>query len=130
MRVQLFFILKLLIMNEIYWITVLGNVSMLLAILCGLFCLYTIITLIASLADAYEPIDFVENINKFKLKLIIPLCVILGFAICFVPNEKQLYMIFGVGSVIDYMQDSETVKELPDKVVNALDVWVNSLNKE
>lgn len=117
-------------MNEIYWITVLGNVSTLLAILCGLFCVYTGVTIVVSLAEAYEPDDFVKNLSKFKLKLMIPLCVILGSAICFVPNERQLYMIFGVGSVIDYVQDSEKVKELPDKVVDALDIWVNSLNKK
>ena len=117
-------------MNEIYWITVLGNVSTLLAILCGLFCIYTGITIVVSLAKAYEPDDFVKNLSKFKLKFIIPLCVILSSAICFVPNEKQLYIIFGVGSVVDYVQDSETAKEIPDKAIKALDIWINSLNKE
>ena len=117
-------------MNEIYWITVLGNVSTFLAILCSLFGLYIVITIVASLADACDTDDFVENLSKFKLKFMIPLCIVLGFAACFVPNKKQLYMIFGVGSVIDYVQDSDKVKKLPDKVVNALDVWVNSLNKE
>lgn len=117
-------------MNEIYWITVLGNVSTLLAILCGLFCVYTGITIVTSLVEAYDSADFVQKIRNFKLKLTIPLCIVLGFVICFVPNEKQLYMIFGVGSVIDYVQESEEVKKLPDKVINALDIWVNSLNKE
>lgn len=117
-------------MNEIYWIIVLGNVSILLVILCSIFCAYTGVTIVVSLAEAYEPDDFTKSFNKFKLKLTIPLCIILGFATCFIPNEKQLYMIFGVGSVIDYVQESDEVKKLPDKVVNALDVWVNSLNKE
>jgi len=117
-------------MNEIYWITVLGNVSTLLAILCGLFGVYTIIAIVVSLVESYDSEDFAENISKLRLKLTIPLCAILGFAVCFVPNEKQLYMIFGVGAVVDYVQESDKVKELPDKVVNAFDVWVNSLNKE
>ena len=35
-------------------------------------------------------------------------------------------MIWGVGNVIDYVQTNETVKQLPDKVMNALDIWVDS----
>ena len=117
-------------MNEIYQITVLGNVNTLLAILCGLFGLYIVIAIIVSLVESYDSEDFAKNISKLKLKLTIPLCIVLGFAVCFIPNEKQLYTIFGVGSVIDYVQESDKVKKLPNKVIDALDIWVDSLNKE
>lgn len=39
-------------------------------------------------------------------------------------------LIWGVGSTIDYIQDNETAKQLPDKCVNALDAWVESLSDD
>ena len=39
-------------------------------------------------------------------------------------------LIFGVGSTIDYIKSNETIQEIPDKCINALDAWVESLNKE
>lgn len=117
-------------MNEIYWITVLGNISLLLVILCLLLGIYIAVAIIVTLAETYDDADFVENVNKFKLKFAIPLCIIFGFISCFIPSEKQLYMIFGVGSVIDYVQDSKKLKELPDNAINALDIWIEKLNEK
>ena len=38
-------------------------------------------------------------------------------------------MIFGVGGTIDYIKSNETINQLPDKCVKALDAWVESLNQ-
>ena len=52
-----------------------------------------------------------------------PLCVL-------TPNTKEALMIFGVGGTIDYIKNNDTMKQLPDKCVNALDAWVDSLTDE
>lgn len=44
------------------------------------------------------------------------------------PTTKEALLIFGVGGTIDYIKSNETVKQLPDKCVDALDAWVESLN--
>lgn len=42
----------------------------------------------------------------------------------FLPSTKQGYMIYGVSNTIEYIQSNEKAKELPDKVVMALDKWL------
>ena len=42
----------------------------------------------------------------------------------FLPSTKQGYMIYGVSNTIEYIKNNEKAKELPDKVVMALDKWL------
>ena len=44
--------------------------------------------------------------------------------------QKEALTILGVGGTIEYVKDNETLKELPDKCVKALDMWVESLIKD
>jgi hypothetical protein len=39
-------------------------------------------------------------------------------------------LIFGIVPTIDYIQNNETAKQLPDKCINALDNWVESLTSD
>lgn len=48
----------------------------------------------------------------------------------FIPSEKQLYAIYGVGTVIDYAKESKEVQKLPDNAVKALNIWLENVNKE
>lgn len=43
----------------------------------------------------------------------------------FVPTTNELYAIYGIGGTIDYIKSNDTAKQLPDKVINALDAWVD-----
>ena len=42
----------------------------------------------------------------------------------FLPSTKEGYMIYGVSNTIEYIKSNEKAKELPDKVVMALDKWL------
>lgn len=42
----------------------------------------------------------------------------------FCPTTKQGYMIYGLGNTIDYIKSNDTAKQLPDKVVLALDKFL------
>lgn len=46
------------------------------------------------------------------------------------PTTEQAYLIYGVGSAIDYIQDNPMAKQLPDKCIDALSRLVDNLNKE
>ena len=41
-----------------------------------------------------------------------------------------MYMIYGVGSVIDYYQDSDEAKKLPDKTIKMLNQLCDKYIKE
>lgn len=57
--------------------------------------------------------------------------VILGvFTLIFVPNKNEALMILGIGGVVEYVKDSDEAKQLPDKAVDALNVWFEELKKE
>ena len=42
----------------------------------------------------------------------------------FLPSTKQGYMIYGVSNTIEYIKSNEKATELPDKVIMALDKWL------
>ena len=48
----------------------------------------------------------------------------------FTPTDKDLLVIYGVGGTIDYIKSNDKAKELPDKVVDALTRYVDSIEKE
>ena len=47
--------------------------------------------------------------------------------VTFIPSEKQLYTIYGMGTVIDYAKESNEVKKLPDNTVKALNVYLENI---
>jgi hypothetical protein len=115
-------------MNEIYWITRLDTVQgFCIAILViGIACIFiSIIRTVTSTKDITEP----SVTNKFKWVGII-LTVIFLPLVMFVPSSRDAMLIFGIGPTIDYIQNNETAKQLPDKCIDALDSWVESLNSD
>ena len=130
-------------MNELYWITRLDAIndwSLTLAILCGIF--WTISIIVVSVnygtfltADyssdrdcAKAAVKVFKPIRKYSF---IVFCIA-TLASIFIPTKNDAMLIWGVGSTIDYIQDNEKIQNLPDKCVDALDAWVESLsdNKE
>lgn len=45
------------------------------------------------------------------------------------PTKKEAYFIYGVGSTIDYIQNNPKAKQIPDRCIDALNRWVDNLNK-
>lgn len=94
-----------------------------------------IATMYCFLADLFKEYsdDFRELSAERRRKSLnrsVIICVITSMICCFVPSSKTAMAIWGVGSVIDYVQENESLKELPDKCVKALEVWADSLNEE
>lgn len=127
-------------MNEIYWITRLDSIHT----VCSAFVFISIFAVIAFIIGiAVKEInkeykeekgfDLDWAIGKGVAKVTKPF-VILGIiallANMFVPTTKEALLIYGVGGAIDYVQSNETIKKLPDKAVEALDKYLDELNKE
>lgn len=119
-------------MEEIYWITRLDSLCVLIKIILGISVGFTLLCIFMYFFNRDMEGDFgYEKHTKNKefwggLLIWATLFFMLSslFKI-FTPSSKEALMIWGVGGTIDYIQSNEKIKELPDKVVNALDLWVD-----
>ena len=114
-------------MNEIYWLTRLDDVKVFIAFIiaiCVIGLAFAIATMIYNMDQDYDREIKQYNIGKCWTKRLGIIAIILGMITCFVPNTKEAYMIYGLGSTIDYIQSNETAKQLPDKCIMALDKYL------
>ena len=112
-------------MNELYWLTRLEYIQNFLVIVMSVSGIALFITFVLWLMANY-----VEE-AKLMLKWVVgtfTTLVISSLIFVFVPSTKEAALIWGVGSTIDYIQENETAKQLPDKCINALNDWVESLS--
>lgn len=121
-------------MKEIYWLQRLGDLNTLMwvvFIIAIIVCMVVLGWRAVIWNDVY--FDSEENFVKIWRKilskaLIVSIVSVLGAI--FIPTTKEMYVIYGVGGTIDYLKENETAKQLPDKVINALDKWVDEFNNE
>lgn len=111
-------------MEEIYLITRLDSIQGLFIASTCISVIFIALLLIALIVNITEG-DSTEYQNK-AIKITIPILIISVLGIVFTPTTKEDLMIWGVGGTIDYVKSNEIAKQLPDKVVNAFDTWVNS----
>lgn len=112
-------------MNELYWLTRLEYIQNFL----GIVMFASGITLFISFT-LWIMSEYAEEIRKtlLWLRCAFATLVISSLIFVFVPSTKEALLIWGVGSTIDYIQENETAKQLPDKCINALNDWVESLS--
>ena len=116
-------------MNDLYIISIVGNLGALVAVT-GFLCLligaliYGTVLYDASEYDTQKEKEAQRRSKKKANKLLI-----IGFIsvllCCFIPSTKEMYAIYGIGGVIDYVKGNEKAKKLPDKVIDALDKYLN-----
>ena len=109
-------------MNEIYWITRLDTVQ-------G-FCIGgLVIGFLLLFIWLMHKVCEKESISVLKWLSIISIFIFTP-AVMFIPTSRDAMLIFGIGPTIDYIQNNETAKQLPDKCINALDNWVETLTSD
>ena len=123
-------------MSEIYWITRLGVISTAANVIFGLSLGVLIVAFLGYLVYRFDYFYTEDELKKYDTKFrtvvihIIPIITISALVTLFVPSKNELIMIYGIGSTIDYIQDNDKAKELPDKVINALNIYLDNINKE
>ena len=66
-----------------------------------------------------------EDVKKSTIKsFIISIIACLTLAI-FVPSRKDCYWILGLGGAIDYIEDNQTLQNLPAKYIEYLDLYID-----
>ena len=121
-------------MSEIYWITRLGALDTLCEVV--LFLTGLLFVLIFSfyplIHDYLDDDGHEEQRARFikAVKLSAVLCVLAIIGKVFIPTQKELLLIYGIGGTIDYVQSSDKAKELPDKAVEALGKYLEEASKD
>ena len=112
-------------MSELYWLTRLEYIQNFLVIVMSISGIVLFISFMIWLLANCE-----DEIRKslLWLRCTFAILVISSLIFVFVPSTKEALLIWGVGSTIDYIQENETAKQLPDKCINALNDWVESLS--
>lgn len=119
-------------MTEIYWLQVVGN-------LCSLTVVAMVIAIIALIVltigyctfEVYNDDDRATQAAIVKwLKRSAVVIIVSAVGMVFIPSDKELMVIYGIGGTIDYIKSNDKAKELPDKVVDALTRYVDSIEKE
>ena len=116
-------------MGELYWLNVLGNlhnVSFALAVLAAFIILAVGFWLLLSYDDGDEPSPSLKKVFKYSIFVFV-FGIVLAI---FIPSQKNLLVIYGVGGTIDYLKENKDANKIPDKCVKALDKYLDDALKE
>lgn len=77
-------------------------------------------------------IGFIEEdkqLLRVAKKAILPFIISLTLAI-FTPSTQTAFAMYGVGKTIDYVKENKELTNLPDKCIEALDMWLDKQLEE
>lgn len=116
-------------MSELYWLNVLGNLHE----LCGfvaVLCIFVLAILgfyvFLCSTDGEKPSPIIKKVLKDSFFVLV-----FGlFGCLFIPSQKTLFIIYGVGGTIDYLKENKDANKIPDKCIKALDKYLDDALKE
>lgn len=119
-------------MAEIYWLQRMGNLSFVFNV--GFWgCIIVIFSALIVLTVWYVEDgldnDDIARIKKYFCKFSLFFAFFTIGAV-FTPTEKEMYAIYGIGGTIDYLKNNDKAKQLPDKCVDALMRYVDSIEND
>lgn len=112
-------------MKELYFINLIGNINiaawMVLGVVCFAAFFVGIVYFMRDIEDA-----LMKKLSKSMIVVAV-VCLVIGIVL---PTKKDCYIIFGIGSVVDYIQDNEDAKQLPDKTIKMLNALADKYTEE
>lgn len=69
----------------------------------------------------------ITNRAKLNGKKIFTFGLVCAFIACITPRTKDCYAIFGVGTVLNYVNNSDEAKKIPDNAMKAVNRYLESL---
>ena len=112
-------------MKELYFINLIGNINIAAWVIFGVLCFaLTVIGLAYFMDDIDE--ELMKKLSKSMI-IVAVICLVLGILL---PTKKDCYIIFGIGSVIDYIQENDEAQQLPDKTVKMLNALADKHTEE
>jgi len=114
-------------MNEIYWLTRFDSIN---GFSIALFIIGIVVCFVVLCFHLFCDEEEAKEATRKALKFYgIPFLLgILG--VIFVPTTKEAMLIYGLGGIVDYAKGNEKVKQLPDKAVDALERYLDSIEAD
>lgn len=121
-------------MNELYWLTRLDAIDDVTSVACILSIVAIVISVVALVSatatlspDDEEPFF---TCPKKIIKIAFPVFIVAGLLQIFVPTTKEALVIYGIGGAYDYVREDSTAQQIPHKVIEACDAYLDELIKE
>lgn len=111
-------------MKELYWITVLAGIGEALFITSIIVLILSLLIGLALLGAAYYDENSDARKRSYKYFRITIISFFVMMASLFIPSKQDMYIIYGVGGTIDYLQESEEAKKLPENVIKACNMFI------
>lgn len=89
-----------------------------------------VISFVASWYEEWDEDDIKERGVLKTRKMCLWILSVSILILTFVPSTKEMYRIIGIGGTIDYLRRNETAKQLPDKCIKAVDLFLNKMTEE
>ena len=118
-------------MKEIYLLTRLAELSHAMEIL-EVVCVIVIAVLFCGVIINYC-CDGKSDLPGWAKKLVPTTIAVLSVALVldfFIPNRNDMMLIYGLGGTIDYVQSNDKAKQLPDKAVETLNRYLDTINED
>lgn len=117
-------------MNEFYWIERLDAVNVASAVI-GIIALICLLFVSIELySESYTKEECIEKGIYKARKASFTIIAISLLILIFTPSTKEMYRIAGIGETINYLRQNETAKQLPDKCIKALDLFLDKITKD
>ena len=114
-------------MSELYWISVIGKLNTFFWIMFGISVAAAAILFILYFTSDYED-DYIKLAKPIKLTIIST--IVCGLCGIIIPGKNEVYFIYGAGTIVDYCKDGPKVKEIPDKAIDALNRYLDSITED
>ena len=119
-------------MSEIYWLTRIGVIGD----VCNVVAIFGLIMFFGGMI--FMPLilnDFCDGEKEKKIvwksvKIFLTVWIISILGVMFVPSQKELIAIYGIGTTVDYIKSNDKAKELPDKAIEAMTRYLDSIDKD
>lgn len=108
-------------MSELYWLIVLGRLNVLLLVLTIILPIVGVIAFGILAGEGYED----KAAKILKSSLIGAIVSVAGFI--FIPDKQDLYVIFGLGAIVDYLQDNRDAEEIPNNVMKLANEYLKEI---
>ena len=112
-------------MKELYFINLIGNMNIAVWVVFGVLCFALAVIGIAYFMDDIDE-ERVKKLSK-PITIVAVVSLVLGILL---PTKQDAYIIFGVGSVVDYIQENDEARQLPDKTIKMLNALADKYTEE
>lgn len=110
-------------MSELYWVT---RVGVLHNCIIAIIIVLAVVLLVALIVCANRGEESEEDelaVIRFFRTTIVAIVLLLVINI-FIPSKQDMYIIYGIGGTIDYIKQDSVGKQLPHKVIEACDKFI------